>query len=102
MKSRKWKSPTLCQPVAVCPSGLLSDMVFPPQCRELIVHQRSPVAVASTPPVEAASAPTQNGAEVSGMEVRSSTPKRWIIKIKPQRPKVYLTSQNRTDKKEAL
>ncbi|HEY8670059.1 MAG TPA: hypothetical protein VIL63_04400, partial [Terriglobales bacterium] len=43
-----------CMPIGLTANG---EMVFPLQCREVIEHQRGPVAVASTPPVQAASAP---------------------------------------------
>ena len=51
-----------CMPIGLTAKG---EMVFPLQCREVIEHQRGPVAVASTPPVQPASAPTQNEAKVS-------------------------------------
>jgi hypothetical protein len=58
-----------CMPIGLTASG---EMVFPLQCRELIERQRGPVAVASTPPVQVDSAPTQIQAEVSGKPEESS------------------------------
>lgn len=52
-----------CMPIGLTANG---EMVFPLQCRELIERQRGPVAVASAPPVQVDSAPTQIEAEVSG------------------------------------
>ena len=52
-----------CMPIGLTAKG---EMVFPLQCREVIEHQRGPVAVASTPPVQAASAPARIEVEVSG------------------------------------
>jgi hypothetical protein len=57
-----------CMPIGLTANG---EMVFPLQCRELIEHQRGPVAVPSMPPLEAAPTPAQNGVQVSAKPERS-------------------------------